>query len=372
MSFNRINFQREVEAPAAPAAVVPVTPPAETKFIPYREDKDEVTEEVTEETPEEITAREAAEALPPVAIKTTETKPADVVPPVPPVTPAVPVPEDVKPVDWKAALKTADKWEALKELGYDEFTIGMLKYKEQTGDYTPYLQVKTIDYSKMTAEQLLKLDLANKNKGMSERALNFKFNKEFSEKYYLNREDYPEDSDEAIFGEEQLRLDAEAKRKEFIDEQVKFKAPEAAPDTEAPKRNAEIKERQEKQRAIVLNSPITKALQTAKAISFGVGEESFNYPITNVQAIIDNAMQTVLNSETLDIKDAEMTNFYKLLAIGLDVDGFEKSLADHYRGIGKKKVQAEIQNVTPLVTTTGEQSKDMSPAQQLARNGRIV
>src|ERR1019366_6554962 len=40
-------------------------------------------------------------------------------------------------------LKKTDKWETLKKLGFDDFEIGLLKYKAETGDLAPYLEVKT-------------------------------------------------------------------------------------------------------------------------------------------------------------------------------------------------------------------------------------
>jgi hypothetical protein len=260
-------------------------------------------------------------------------------------TPTPEKPAEVTTVDWKAALKTADKWEALKELGYDDFTIGMLKYKEKTGNVTPYLEVKTVDYSKMTPEQVLRLDLQKRNPGMSEKALNFKFNKELSEKYYLDREEFPEESDEAIYGQEQLRLDAEQKRKDFLTEQEQFKAPEPTPDLDATKKAAELQQQRAALGTSVMNNEATANLQKAKAITFGQGEESFNYPIADAQSLVDIALNTILNSGRTDLAGVDLNAFYKQLAKGQP--DWEEAFAKHHQAIGKKQVQTELQNVTP-------------------------
>lgn len=61
--------------------------------------------------------------------------------------------------DWKKEVKKLSKADVLKELGLDEFAVGMVDYYQKEGNVTPYLEVKTVDYSKMTSEQLLEMQL---------------------------------------------------------------------------------------------------------------------------------------------------------------------------------------------------------------------
>ena len=260
-------------------------------------------------------------------------------------------PAEVPATDWrkslKEVLKDTDKYEAFKELGLTDFEIGMLKYKEKTGDYTPYLEVKSVDYAKMTPEQLIKADMQKKYPGMNERALNFKYNKDLEEKYYLNRDDFPEDSDEAIYGQEQLRIDAEQKRKQFIEEQQQFKAPEPQPDLDATNREADLQRQRASLGESVMNNPFTKSLQANKYITFGEGEESFNYPVEDVQSLVDTALSAIVNSGYTDASKLNAEVFYKQLAYGKDPAKFEKELINHGRNLSKKDLQNELQNVTP-------------------------
>lgn len=322
----------------------------EEEQIPKKEP--EVKEEVKPEVKEEVVPEVKEE--PPVEIKP-EIKPAE-----------------VTKADWKQALKAENKYEVLKELGYDDWTIDMLKYKEQTGDLTRYLEAKTVDYTKMTPEQLIKVDLQRQNPGMSEKALNFKFNKELSEKYYLNREDYPEDSDEAIYGQEQLRLDGEQKRKAFIEEQNKFKAPEPQPDLNATKRDAELQQQRVQLTEAVMNNDATKTLQTTKSLVFGEGEESFKYPIKDIQPLVDTALSAVLASGQKDLTGVDMNVFYKQLAIGQDLPGFEKAFAKHQYAVARKKLESEMHNQTPVSGEVPALEENLTPAQQLARYGKFT
>lgn len=350
MNFNRILFQREPDA----------TEQVAVKDYGYKENAEE---EYVETEEEEIIAEV------PVENEIPEVVTPEVVAPVAAAPELVTEIPQVVPFDWRKEIKAVDRKELLKEAGLDEFEIGLLEYRKATGDLTPYLQAKTVDYAAMSPEQLMRLDIKKNNPGMSDASLDFKFNKEFSTKYYLDRDDYAEDSVEAVYGQEQLRLDSEQKRKQFAEEQAKFKAPELTPDTGASEREAAKFQLQSKQKDAVLNNPVTRQLQSAKVIQFGEGEDSFKFPISNVQPMIDNALSTILNSDTADFTDAEMTNFYQAIAFAADREGFLKAYSAHQKSLGKKEFQSGLQNVTPITNTTKASEQQLTPAQELARNG---
>lgn len=296
--------------------------------------------------------------------------------PEPPTPPAPAAAEPAKPEgvsykDWKEALKAgADKYEVLKELGYDDFVIDMLKYKDTVGDLTPYLEVKTVDYTKMSPEELLMLDLKKSNPGMIEAALRFKFNKEFSEKYYTDRDLYPESSDEATYGAEQLRLDAENKRKQFIEEQGKFKAPEPKPDTSQTEREAALQQQREQISTGIMNDPATKAVIEGKVITFGEGEESFKHPIQDAQALIDAAASFALSQNMKEFTGAPLQKFFKSIAMAQDPDGFEANYAKHIHAVAHKKFQSELQNVSQPPPPGAEANDQKDPFNGGYKTGR--
>jgi len=130
----------------------------------------------------------------------TEDKPADTATPpsnAEPAKPESPKPEEnaaavtpqkeepPKPTQWQEVLKQQQPDAVLKELGYDDKVIGLLKdaktldpkmlafldHWKSKGDVTSYLKELTTDYSKMTPEDVLKQQLQREYPKASEKAL---------------------------------------------------------------------------------------------------------------------------------------------------------------------------------------------------------
>lgn len=345
MSFTKLMFQRDPGAGEGGAADAPV------KDFSYGGGS-------PEPEPEPAAAAEpaanGADAAKPDAPAADPAKPDAAKPDAPKA--EEPKPDAAKPdapvFDWKKELKGLDRNEVLKEIGLDDFTIGLIDYKQKTGTLDEYLAVKTVDYTAMNPETLIKLDMKKANPGMSDKALEFKFKKEFEEKYYLNREDYPEDSDEAAYGQEQLRLDSEKVKKEFIENQQKFKAPEAKPDEEAVRRETAQKERVEALSKAVLSNEHTVALKTTKTLSFGEGEESFNYPVDDADTLIAHATAVIANSEEGTLDGVDLKEFYQSLAIGRNHKAFLEDYGKHQRALEHKRLQNEMHNISPLQNGT--------------------
>lgn len=285
-----------------------------------------------------------ADPVPPVPPAATP----PVVPPTEPPPPTTPPPATPLPSDWRKEVKTADHKEVLKEMGYDDFAIDLLAYGKKTGDYTPYLEAKTVDYTVMTPEQLIKMEMRVANKGMSERALEIKFNKEFSSKYCTDRTVYPADSDEAILGEEQLKLDTERLRAQFIEKQQSFKAPEPKPDTAAAQRTAQMQQQREQVSNLILTNEATTALKAAKSLTFTFeGEDSFNFEVPDVDSLVVNMQSLLANGERADLNGVDLKNLYKSMVIGSDPAKFLDLYGKHMRALEYKKLQNELTNATP-------------------------
>jgi hypothetical protein len=251
-------------------------------------------------------------------------------------------PANVSATDWKAALKTADKYEALKELGYDDWTIDMLKYKEATGNVDAYVDAKRVDYTKLDSLELIKMDLRKKYSKLSEGAFQTLVKKETS-KYYLDRDDYSEDSEEAVLGKELMDADAEEVRNKFIEDQKKFKAPEKQPDAEAQQQAVKDQERRGTLHGLVMANPAVKLLQEKKTITTGTGEDSFTYAINDEAPLIQSVVNTLMDSDRTNLDGLNLPAFVESLVYASDPN-YRIKLAEHHQAIGRRKLQAEMKN----------------------------
>lgn len=288
----------------------------------------------------------------------------------PPASEPVVAPEPVPVVDWREQIKTVDKYEAMKELGYDQFTIDLIKYKDTTGDLTPYLQAKTVDYTKMSVEELILTDLRRDNPALSDKALNILKNNELK-KYHLDRDEFPEGSDEAIVGEELLKQKESSLRSKFIKEQQNFVIPES-PAVDLSKIREE-QEKQESQRVYneVSSHPVTKAFMQNPVIKIGEGEDSFSYAVPNTQDIVDGAINGI-TAQKGDISKTDLKEYFETLAMISNKQDFLTKYADHLRAVEKRNYQREMVNATPQNTTPVPGEPTLTPAQLLATKGRLV
>src|SRR6266700_2939434 len=161
MSFEIRKFY-EVATPDAPVNIASIMAKSGIKT-----DADPV------EIPNIITETKKVEATQ-VPVKVETTVPVAVAPaetPPPPTNPAPvqvqnipePIPE-VKPLDWKEVLKShnPDQGEVMKAIGLDEKMVGLFNTWRTTGDVRKYLEAVSTDYSKMTAEDVMKHYLQQK------------------------------------------------------------------------------------------------------------------------------------------------------------------------------------------------------------------
>lgn len=320
------------------------------------------------ETPEEF-AIDVPEEKAVENVKEEASVPNEAVQPTPASSEAENKKEDVKPtspepVDWKESLKSQDKYDVLKALGYDDFTVNMLKYKDAEGDFSPYLKAKTVDYAKMDSNQIFLEQLKKENPGLSERALKFKLKDSLNDKYFLDRDMYPEESEEAEIGKELMDADAEKLRKSFVDEQQKFTAPDPVKQPVQQDFSKEIIKS-------VDEHPVSQAILKENKLTFGDGEESFHFPIDS-KALLQKAENTFTGLNVRDLSKVDMNKFYMSLAISADLDAFQKAFADHYKNVGRKALQTELQNAKPPSGQPTTPEPELTPAQKLARSGRLI
>ena len=268
-------------------------------------------------------------------------------------------------------LKKVDKYEAMKKLGFDDFAIDLLKYKEQTGDVTPYLEAKTVDYSKFTDEQIMRHDLRKQYKGMSDKTFEMLYEQKVSEQYKLDAEVHGEAA--AELGRELLKFEADKIRQGLIEAQTKFKAPEKPVDDSAQKQQQEQEAKYNEYKAYVNDSPETKTLLKDKRLVYGSGETAFNFAIEKPNDLVETALNPNLLFNDLVDKNgnADLVKVYKAKAYIANMDKVEQMLIAHGESLGKKKTFDELENPSKKEAAPSVAIEDLTPGQALWKYGKI-
>jgi len=311
--------------------------------------------------------------------------------PTPPIA-AVPAPQVPT---WQEVLKNQQPDTVLKELLGDDKVVSLAKRLKEVDpkmvafldkwqnkeDLTSYLREMTTDYSKMTAEDVMRHQLRQEYPKASQQQLEVIFNREVIKAYSL-------DSDDATELEEgRLLLDAKAEkhRDTLIQKQQDYllpqspepKQPEVDPEVEASIKRVELYQNH------IKSDAYTQAIAASRQISVGEGDEKYNHPV-DPQALTsllldDKAWgQKLFKIETKPDGEKVYTPDVKkqmLVAAILEYgDDFFKGYADHYKSLGAKAAVLPIENATLPDGSKPSQSDapPRTPAEAMARAGRLV
>lgn len=274
----------------------------------------------------------------PVDPKPADPKPADPAPadPVDP-KPADPAPVDPKPVDPAPAPSYKFK---------DDFIKGAVEYYEKTGDFTAYIEAKSVDYNALTDEEIMKRDLKSQYASLSDKAFDALYKEQVLDKFKLDAELHGADASEV--GREFLKIEADAKRKQLIEKQNAFKAPERVEDAE----ELEIKAAQEKYIAdfteSTLNNASTKSLLEGKILPIKVGDVDVNYEVADPKSMVDMTLDNnkffSLFRKADDTIDYDL--WYETVAYAQSKGLVKKTLFDKGKAEGRDEITKEIKNPT--------------------------
>lgn len=318
------------------------------------------TETVNVATPAELTPQEPPKAAPA------------------PAPPAKPEPQSQE--DWRDLLKKQPEVEVLKTLGLDEKMINFLSKWRGGEDLKDYLHAITVDYSKMTPEQLLRQHLMADFGSLSAEDFEEVYKMKVIEQYKLDPDLFSET--EVRRGKLLLGVEAEKIRQDLTRRQQELlfaKAPEPGPSA------AEIaaKEQQEqsekdllKYRNYVDTSEHTRDLLSTKFLKIGEGDKAFNLEVTNPNELLDLLYEPGKWASKLWNEDGT-PNVKKQLILGAianDDTLFFSNMAKHYEMLGAKSVAEKIQNAsTPEIGSPSKGDPDNNnPISQLAKFGRIT
>lgn len=322
--------------------------------------------------PVEEQGEETEQTTPPATEQVVETKtePVVAIAPTAQTPPAVPPPiAQPAKVDWKTELKKADRNEALKELGLDQFEIDLINYRKETGDIIPYLEAKAIDYTKVTDAEILRRSLRNQYKELDDEEFDLLYQDEIADKYKLDPEIY--DAQAQRLGKLKMKVDAERVRKAFIADQQKFTIPVRQKEVVQPPEDntAKIAEMQQAWEQEVQANDATKKLLTDKRLVLGGKESPFNFEVDDPAEAIASAVDNQKFWTLFQGADGtDFGKFFKVREYAKNPDKFEKTLIDYGKSLGRKAEVDELKNprkIEPGATheeTTGDFYADIGKA----------
>jgi len=219
----------------------------------------------------------------------------------------------------------------------DDFIKQAVEYYEKTGSLTPYLEVKTVDYTAMADEEIMRRNLKEQYSDLSEKAFDKLFKQQVTDKYKLNTDEW--DEDESELGRELLRTEASKIRSQYIEQQSRFKAPE-------PETDDSVAELMTKFQESVRNSELTKTILDQKKISIKVGDDQFNYELQSPTDIVDMTLDNdKFFSQFADGQGGlDYAKWYKTAAYSQNPEQFERSLINYGKALGRQEITKDIKN----------------------------
>ena len=250
-------------------------------------------------------------------------------------TPAAPSQEaPALPKDWK---------EVLKENGFDDYALGVLEYYKSTGDLTPYLEVKSVDYSKMSDAEILRKDLRSKYSELSDEDFDLLYQRKVVDQYKLDETMYSDD--DRRIGAIELKIAAKEIREKLIEQQQAFKAPERQqPSTDVNQQ--QIAEQVAQWKQAVDTNPVTQSLLNTKRISVGDGDQVVNFELESVDKILQSTYDpnSFISSFVKPDGSVDLQKWYKVLAYSENMQAWERSVMNYGKTVGRQEVFNEIKN----------------------------
>lgn len=294
---------------------------------------------------------------------------------------------------WQEVLKSQQPDTVFKEMGFDDSMVALVKELKQfdpkvvglvqaykNGTHVDYLRELSTDYTKLSAEEVMRHQLRQEYPKASDKALEVLFKKEVVEKYNLDS------VDEAEAEEGRLLLDAKADRyrDEFTQRQEKYllpKAPEPVAAEPDKKEEADIKQF-EVYKSQFINNQYTKDIFSNKQISIGEGDEKFNFPVKPeaLSDILYNGQRWMERTSLITENPDGTKNFAPdvkrqmlIAAVAEYGEDFLNEYAKHFKSLGGKTVVETIDNARPVENNSSSpaQKAPDTVAEAMARQGRV-
>lgn len=339
-----------VQNTAPPAA----PPPSETPKAPETASTETVTPPPATEAPK---APEPAQVAPPVQQQTAQ----------------------ITEADWRELIKKQPESEVWKHFGLDEKMINFLNRWKGGEDLKDYLEAVTVDYTKMSPEEVLRRHLMRDFGGLSAEDFEEVYKMKVIEQYKLDPDVF--DEKDVRRGKLLLGVDADRVRQEFIKRQQDLllsKPP--VPDNSAAEAAARAEQERQTQQVQdyhnhVQNNTYTKELLSTNLLKIGEGDKAFNLEVSKPDELLGLLYDPAKWAQKLWNEDGTPNVRKQLViaAVANDDTTFFNNLIKHYEMLGAKNVADKIANASepaPGTPVTGN-AESNNPIAQLAKFGMI-
>jgi hypothetical protein len=228
----------------------------------------------------------------------------------------------------------------------DDFIKGVVEFYEKTGDLAPYLQAKTVDFTNMPDEEILRRNLREEYQDLSDKAFERLYKQQVTDKFKLDADEWGEEDSE--LGRELLKVEASKLRNQYLDWQKNFAAPEPQPYYD---QTAEMLQKFETE---VKNSEFTKGFLGSKTLTIKTSDGEFNYEVPQADAVIDMTIDNdrFFSQFAGDQGQLDYAKWYKTVAYSQNPELFERSLINYGKTLGRSEVTKEIKN--PITSPVGD------------------
>ena len=252
---------------------------------------------------------------------------------------AEPAVEPAKVADPKPATEPAKDYQFK-----DDFIKKVVEFYEKTGDLTPYLQAKTIDFTSMSDEEIMRRSLREQYSDLSEKAFDRLYNQQVVDKYKLDLDEWGEDDSE--LGRELLKAEASKIRSQYLEWQKNFQAPDPEVSQEQQQAEATAQEALLKFEQEVKSNEFTKSLLEGKKLTIKTADGDFNYEIPEVDPLLDMTVNNDLFFSQFANEQGSLdyAKWYKTAAYSQNPELFERSLINYGKTLGRAEVTKEIKN----------------------------
>lgn len=257
----------------------------------------------------------------------------------------------------------------------DDFIRKAVDYYNQTGDLTPYLEAKLVDYNKLGDEEILKRSLREQYPTISDRALSLLYQEQVIDRFKLDPDRFDELQVEV--GKELLAAEAARLRSQYIDKQNQFKAPEP---TVAANQTQQTQADLDQWLNTVKADTATSKLLMDKNIGISYNNEQFSYEVENPQALVDMTVDNTKFFTTFLREDGtvDLQKWYRVLNYASDPETFERSLIAHGKTLGEEDVVTRRKNPSApdkegaTSVVGGSENFEMGLLKAFAEQGRHI